>query len=187
MKCGVLYYDGFCEFEVVIALQNLAHQAEIVGVAAEARPYLSEEKQVFLPSLLLSEAKSGDFDVFLIPGGEARSLLGSADLKRLLLDMAREGKIIGAICGGVLPLGAFGLLKGKRFTGEAKGFEYSAEALEKDFKGATYTGEDVVIAGNIVTAMGQAFVEFGIEIADVVGFYPDERTKQRDILWFKNQ
>ena len=186
MKCGILYYDGFCEFEVVIALQCLAPKGEIIGLASEKRPYFSEEKQAFHPSLVLSEAKAANFDVFLIPGGDARPLLKNADLKRLLMDLDRQGKIIGAICGGVLPLGVFGLLKGKRFTGEARGFEYSTESLERDFKGATYTGEDVVVAGHIVTGMGQAFVEFGIEIADVVGIYPDERTKQRDIRWYKN-
>ncbi len=186
MKCGILYYDGFSEFEVAIALQNLAPKAEIVGVGLEKRPYASEEKQVFLPTLAVSEARADDFDVFLIPGGDSSPLLTSRDLRTFLTTLKERGKIIAAICGGVLLLGAFGLLKGKRFTGEAREFEYSAEDLMRYFQGATYTGEDVVIDGNIVTAMGQAFIEFGIEVADLAGIFPDHRAKQRELGWYKN-
>ena len=186
MKCGILYYDGFSEFEVVIALQNLAPKAEILGVGLEKRPYVSEEKQMFLPAVALSEARADDFDIFLIPGGDASPLLTSVDLKAFLNALKDKGKIVAAICGGVLLLGAFGMLQGKRFTGEAREFEYSAEDLVRYFQGATYTGEDVVVDGNIVTGMGQAFVEFGIEVADLAGVFPDHRAKQRELGWYKN-
>jgi len=58
MKFGGLYYDSFGEFEAVIALQLLAPKGEVVGVAPERRPYVSEEKQAFLPGLTIAEAKA---------------------------------------------------------------------------------------------------------------------------------
>ena len=186
MRCGVLYYDRFGEFEAVIALQILASKAEVVGVALERRPYVSEEKQVFLPDTTVAEADAGDFDVFLIPGGDASPLLENEDLKIFLTALYARGTIIGAICGGVLPLGAFGLLRGKRFTGEAREFEYTPATLDRYFQGAAYTGEDVVVDGTIVTGMGQAFVEFGVELASRAGIYPTAAEKHHDLRWFKN-
>jgi len=186
VKTGVLYYDSFGEFEAVIALQQLAPKGEILGVALERRPCVSEEKQVFLPGLTVAEAKAEEFDVFIIPGGDATPLIPNEELRAFLKALHARGKIIGAICGGVILLGAAGLLRGKRFTGEAREFENSAEKLSRYFSGAVYTGEDVVVDGTIVTAMGQAFVEFGIEVAALAGIFPTAEAKSHDLRWFKN-
>ena len=78
------------------------------------------------------------------------------------------------------------MLRGKRFTGQAREFEYSAEALSRDFQGAVYTGKDVVVDENVVTAMGQAFIEFGVELAALAGVFPSADAKSHDLRWFKN-
>ena len=44
----------------------------------------------------------------------------------------------------------------------------------------------MVVDNNIVTAMGQAFVEFGVEIADIAGIYSTPEDRKKDYKWIKN-
>jgi putative intracellular protease/amidase len=186
MKTYVLYYDGFAEFEVIIAIGNLASKGDIVPVAIENRPYVSEEKQTFLPAVTISEVNPGDVDVFLIPGGDTGSIIDNKDLGELLLRLYKQDKIIGAICGGVLLLGHHGILEGKSFTCFARGYEIDDATREKYFPNARYQGHDVVVDGKIITAMGQAFVEFGTEVADAAGVYGSAEERENDYRWIKN-
>jgi putative intracellular protease/amidase len=186
MKSYVLYYDGFANFEVIIAVGNLAAKGDIIGVALENRPYQSEEKQTYLPAMTVKDVNPDDVDVFLIPGGLVESIIDDPHLKNLLVQLNEKGKIIGAICGGVILLGQYGILDGKSFTCFARRYEIDGDTREKFFKNSNYTGEDVVVDGNIVTAMGQAFVEFGAEVADRAGVYATPEEKEQDFKWTKN-
>lgn len=187
MKCAVLYIDGFAEFEIIIAVGNLAAKAEIVGIALENRPYISEEKQTFLPDTTLAEVSPDDFDLLIIPGGDFARLPDNKLLNDFISGMHHRKKIIGAICGGTLLLGKLGILDHKNFTGYARGYEFDQKTLEKYFPNANYTGEDVVVDGNIVTAQGQAFVEFGVEIYDLAGFYETREEKENELNWLRNK
>jgi 4-methyl-5(b-hydroxyethyl)-thiazole monophosphate biosynthesis len=187
VTCGVLYYDGFAEFEIVIALGTFARRAQIVPVALEKRPYLSEEQQTFLPARLVRSLDPTQVDVFLIPGGDPTTIMDDPDIARLLVALHQRSRIIGAICGGVALLGHLGLLQGRRFTGAARGHEIDAAALATRFKDAHYTGEGVTVDGHIVTAQGQAFVEFALEVARLAGVYGSEEERLRDYRWLKNQ
>jgi putative intracellular protease/amidase len=187
MKTYVLYSDGFAEFEIIIAVGNLAAKSDIIPVALEMRPYISEEKQTFSPARPIEEIDPGEVDVFLIPGGTGISaLMENARLGTLLGDLDARGVLLGAICGGVQLLGRAGLLDGRRFTCNARGFELDEETREKYFRHAEYVEQDVVVDRNIVTAMAQAFVEFGTEIADQAGLYATPEERERDYRWIKN-
>ena len=187
MKTCVLYSDGFGEFEIIIAVGNLAAKSDIIPVALEMRPYVSEEKQTFLPSKTLEEIDPQEVDVFLIPGGTGiPALMEAPRLGDLLRELDARGALLGAICGGVHPLGWAGVLNGRRFTCNARGFELDKETREKYFQRAVYDEQDVVVDRNIVTAMAQAFVEFGTEIADQAGLYATPEERERDYRWIKN-
>jgi putative intracellular protease/amidase len=186
MKTYVLYYDGFSEFEVIIAVGNLAQKSDIVPVAIENRPYVSEEKQIFLPTKTISDISADDVDVFLIPGGDFSSIIDNPDLKNLIVELDKKKKIIGAICGGVVFLGHSGVLDGRNFTCYARDYEIDEATKEKYFKNGVYLEKDVVVDNNIITAMGQAFIEFGIEIADMMGLYSTPEDRERDYKWIKN-
>ncbi len=190
MKGAVLYYDGFTEFEVVIACGNIATlgdgKGEIVAVALENRPYRSEEKQRFLPDKTIDNLNADDVDVFLIPGGDITPIIDDPRLKKLLTALNEKNKVIGAICGGVNILGYTGLLENRRFTCSAAGYPPDRETLAKYFKDCIFVDNDVVVDDNIITAQGQAFIEFGVEIAQKMGFYRDEQERERDYKWIKN-
>jgi len=186
MRTYVLYYDGFAGFEIIIAVANLASKGDIISFALEQRPYTSEEKLTFLPDCLAAEIDPMDVDVLLIPGGNIVPIILDPDLHQLVNSVYNAGKIIGAICGRTLLPGEVGILDGKRFTGAARDYEFDDKTLERYFKRAIYTGEDVVVDSNIITAMGQAFVEFGVEIADNAGVYGSPEERENDYKWIKN-
>jgi len=187
MKTCILYMDGFAEFEIIIAVGNLASRGEVFPIALENRPYISEEKQTFLPAGSPFELDPETVDVLLIPGGTGVTrLMESARLKPWLRELDTRGVLIGAICGGVHLLGWAGLLSGRRFTCNARGYELDEETSLKYFSEAEYVEQDVVVDRNIVTAMGQAFIEFGTEIADQAGLYATPEERARDYRWIKN-
>ena len=186
MKAYVLYYDGFAEFEIVIACLNLAHKSEIIPIALENREYISEEKQIFVPKLTVDQVNPDEVDCLLIPGGIIDSIKDNQALKDLLHALNSKNKLIAGICGGAMLLGYVGLLKGKRFNYGAAGFELKEEEYKLYFSDATRNHEDVVLDGNILTAQGQAFIEFGMEIAQYLGIYENKQEREHDYKWLKN-
>lgn len=100
--------------------------------------------------LLFEEADFSDADLLMLPGGlpGATNLNGHDGLKKLLLEHAGKGKMVGAICAAPMVLGGLGLLKGKRAT--------CYPGFEKYLDGAEYTAELYTRDGNITTGEGPA-------------------------------
>ena len=83
------------------------------------------------------------------------------------LSIAREaydkGKVIAAICMAPSILANAGILEGKKATC------FSSEASNLEEQGAKYTGSNVEIDGNVITADGpKSSKEFGIAVANAV-------------------
>lgn len=190
MRAYVLYYDDFAEFEVIIAIGNVATLGErkgsVTAVAVENRPYVSEEKQKFLPDMTIDRVNPNNVDVFIIPGGKVETVIDNPYLKRLLQELDRRNKLIAAICGGPFILGKAGLLDNRSFTFGANGFPIDQFSYDKYCKKGKYLEQDLVIDGNIITAQAQAFIEFGTEVADRLGLYEDEDEMEKDYRWIKN-
>lgn len=100
------------------------------------------------PDLTIAEAKVGDYDALLLPGG-----VGNPDRLRmeegavaLIKAFASAGKPIAAICHAPWLLAEADLLKGKRAT--------SWPSIRTDIRnaGATVVDEEAVTDGNIVTS-----------------------------------
>lgn len=180
----VLYYEGFGEFEVVLACLAMA-QGEIVAVASSLDPVTSEEKQRLLPDMTIADVDPADVDLLVIPGGDPTALIGDEDLTALLKELDRREVPIAAICGGPALLAAAGLLDGRECTGGGDSIDDLGE-LAAHFGKATVVDEDVVIDGHIVTATGRAFVEFAFEIGDLMGVFESEEEANTQYWWFKN-
>ncbi|EJW90181.1 ThiJ/PfpI family protein, partial [gut metagenome] len=76
-----------------------------------------------------------DAEALILPGGmPGSSNLNSCEqLKEMLLDQYRRGKIVAAICAAPMVLGSLGLLKGRKAT--------CYPGFELKLIGATVTGE----------------------------------------------
>lgn len=63
---------------------------------------------------------------------------------------------------------------------------YSPEDARWVFEGSEITNEDVIVEGNIITARGQAYAEFAVEVYRTLGFFENENEARSSLDWLKN-
>lgn len=180
----IFYYDGFCEFEVVL-LGLIFREKNVFTAALENKVYISEEKQKFLPDKTVGELNPDEIDLFVVPGGNPSYLFDNTVLRDFITTLNSKNKHIGAICGGPSLLASYGILDNKRCTGDSSGIREDEDYIEL-FQKAHVLNEDVVIDGNIITSTGQAFVEFAVELGKLMNIYTSDEEAQNDYRWIKN-
>jgi putative intracellular protease/amidase len=183
MNVCVLYYDRFCEFEVVLAVNQFRENA--FSAALENRIYISEERQKFLPDKTIQELNPDDIDLLIIPGGDSSKLYEKEELREFILKLNQKNKIIAGICGGAELMAYYGLLDNKKANGNSEGFKVD-RSNKSIYEKINIVDEDVVIDGNCITSIGKAFIEFAIEIGKVMNIYKDEEEIKSDYRWLKN-
>ena len=184
MKIALFYYDGFSEFEVaLIGLSFKEH--EFITIALENREYRSEECQRFIVDKVIKDVDAQTIDLFVIPGGEPAPLVENHELKNFVENLIARNKKVAGICGGASLLAGLGVLKGKKCTGLASGRNPSLPSYQY-FSETNFSDEHVVVDGNIITAQGQAFVEFAIELARQMSLCEKDEYYGEALKWFKN-
>jgi 4-methyl-5(b-hydroxyethyl)-thiazole monophosphate biosynthesis len=184
MKIALFYYDEFSEFEIVL-IGLLFRQHDLIAIALENREYKSEEGQRFCVDQVIKDVDIDSIDLFVIPGGEPAPLVENLELKRFVGKLIARNKKVAGICGGASLLAGLGVLKGKRCTGLASG-KNSDIASYQYFSESSFLDDYVVVDGNMITAQGQAYVEFAFELARQMGLSENEEDYQAGIKWFKN-
>lgn len=70
-------------------------------------------------------------------------------------------------------------------TGDGSGIKPDADFIHL-FDNCNILNEDIVIDGNTITATGQSYVEFAIEIWKIIGLYDNEDDYKEAYKWLKN-
>lgn len=106
-----------------------------------------------------------DYDGVIFIGGPGASVyFNDPDALNLAKQAFEKSKIVGAICIAPSILANAGILSGKKAT------SFSSEAGNLRTKGVIFTGEEVTVDGQIITASGpQAATVFGEEIKEALG------------------
>jgi putative intracellular protease/amidase len=185
MKVALFYYDGFAEFEIVLASLFLHHKYDILSIALEKREYRSEEQQRFCVDMAIKEVDVDAIDLLVIPGGEPLPLIENQELKRFVEDLVGRNKKISGICGGAMLLAGLGILKGKKWTGGTSGVDPNGPEA-KYYAGSIISDEHVVVDGNIITAQGQAHAEFAVELMRQMGLCKTQEEYDEGLKWCKN-
>ncbi|GAH93037.1 unnamed protein product, partial [marine sediment metagenome] len=109
------------------------------------------------PDILLNDVDAVNFDCVIFVGGAGSSeYFTNPRALSIAKQAAAPDKILAAICIAPVTLANAGVLRGKKVTA----FPSVQKDLEK--QGAVYTGEEVEVDGNIITANGpQSAKEFG--------------------------
>jgi putative intracellular protease/amidase len=184
MNIALFYYDGFAEFEIVF-VGLLFKDQNLFSVAVENREYRSEEGQRYCVDKVIRDVDVDSIDLLVIPGGNPAPLFENLELKNFLDKLVSRNKKIAAICGGPGLLAAFGLLKGKKCTGNTTGIR-STDKNYSLYSESILSDEYVVVDGNIITGQGQAYGEFAVEIVNQMGLYKDKQEYDADLQWIKN-
>jgi len=112
----------------------------------------------------VSRINSIDYDAYIFIGGSGSIIYFNDKLvHRLINDIHQKNKLIGAICIAPTILANAGILQGKKATSS------SSEEKTLTEKGASFTGENVTIDGNIITADGPLSARvFGEKIVELL-------------------
>ncbi|MDR1971384.1 MAG: DJ-1/PfpI family protein [Treponema sp.] len=155
-KALVLLAEGFEEVEAVSPIDYLRRAGiEVKAAAVGETLMVTGARQIAIRAdTTLGELKAADqswqdWDAVIVPGGMggAANLAASGETGALLSAMARGGKLVAAICASpALVLAPLGLLAGKRFT--------CYPGMEKDLGQGQWSGDPVVIDGNLITSRG---------------------------------
>ncbi|MBD8064501.1 DJ-1/PfpI family protein [Devosia sp. PTR5] len=134
------------------------------------------------PHLAIEEIESGALDALIVNGGPIWSTPDAPDISQMLRRAHVEGKVVAAICDGVLALGRSGLLDETRHT--ANGPEsltdtgYAGSSFYVDQPRAVLDNRIVTAPGTApVTFMGAVFEALGLRTGDLdfyLGLYAAE-------------
>lgn len=175
--------EEFADFEITLALHKIKNvgKKEVISVAYNYEPVVSESGLLYKPNLTVKEAMEwDDVEGLIIPGGPIRQQ--QKELDELINKLDQEGKMLAAICNGPQYLGRAGILKSRKFTTSCSIDRINKLGVEDPFPRENFLDQRVVRDRNVITAIGRAFVDFSFEIFDYLDVYQGKR-EERDQLF----
>lgn len=179
-KTAVILYQGFCNFEISVALEILALCEKPVTIfAKEIAPIRGEDGMTVLPDKGLAELILDDYDSLLLPGAQD---IGDAVSDEEILSVIREfhnqEKIIGAISAAPILLVKSGVMGEKPFMAGMNPEDLYEEGFTKqelsgmqgwDANLKNPVADGYIISGNIITSVSYEFARFGLAFAKMLG------------------
>lgn len=164
-RAVVLFAEGFETVEALMVVDILRRaKVEVIMASINEDEVVSSSHGVAVTmDVTMDELDLADYDAIVLPGGIPGTIhLGESEaVKKAVLQMNEEGKIVSAICAAPGVLGKHGLLKGKNAC--------SYPDYEKNLVGATVLREPVVVDGNIVTSRGMGItMEFAFALLELL-------------------
>ena len=146
-------------FDTQAELAQAGHQTVIASTHIGLCPG-SRGGQI-VAELALDQVHCGDYAaVVFVGGGGSKLLFDNADARRIVREMAQDGKLVAAICLAPVILANAGVLAGRQAT------VAGTQAAIIVAQGAHYTGPGVTVDENIITANGpKSSRQFGRSIA----------------------
>lgn len=162
-KVLTFIYDEMADFEVTLANQFInqftEHEVKTVGFTKELKK--GRSGMVYKPDLTVLEALNEDgIEGLIIPGGQNDE--HREELTTLIEKLKSDNKLLAAICWGPRFLSRTSALDGIKYTTTYK----REEGVEDSFNWENFSDEGVVVDKNIITAKGNFFVDFSVEILD---------------------
>jgi 4-methyl-5(b-hydroxyethyl)-thiazole monophosphate biosynthesis len=162
-KVLIHFASGFEEIEAITPVDVLRRAGcEVVTVSVTGRKEVTSTRGVtVIADKLFVEADYELADMILLPGGQPGSdnLNKHEGLRKQIRTFHDQGRMIAAICAAPLVLGSAGILKGKKAT--------CYPGVESLLTGATCTGNDVEVDGNLITGKGPGVaMEFSLTLVE---------------------
>lgn len=140
------YYENLELWYPVLRLREAGAHVTIVGPKA-GEAYKSKEGFPATADLSMEEARAGEFDAVIVPGGFAPDRMRRHQaMLRLVRETFQAGKVVASICHAAwVPISA-GIVKGKTMT--------CVSAVKDDVinAGANYVDKEVVVDGNLISS-----------------------------------
>lgn len=187
-KILVFIYDEMADFEITFATHLLGSDLgkEIITIAFEDKLIKSKSGVIYKPIKLVKDVLQEDAEGLIIPGGWNGEI--RPELMELIQNLNTKGKLLGAICAGPRFLAKAGVLETVRYTTSIANWtdSHAQRFMESDpFPRQNFVIDRVVRDGNIITAQGNAFVDFAIEVADWFNAFDGEEDRNEFIKMIK--
>jgi 4-methyl-5(b-hydroxyethyl)-thiazole monophosphate biosynthesis len=140
---------GFEEIEAVTIVDVLRRAGVTVDVAGtEPGPIRGSHGITVVPDVVLADVDSTLYDVVALPGGMpgTLNLRQSADVLRLVRELAAAGRLTTAICAAPTVLADAGVTAGRAVT--------SHPSVASELAGPDYRQDPVVVDGPVITSRG---------------------------------
>lgn len=148
VRALIVSSDRFEDSELSEPLRQLQKKGVKVDIAApEQRPITGKHGHKVSAGLLLSAVRAEDYDLLLLPGGEAPACLRKIpEAVAIARHFLQADKPVAAICHGPQLLIATGLMVGRTATC------YRAVRQELEAAGVNYLDREVVVDANLITS-----------------------------------
>lgn len=172
-KTAVLLYPLFSEYELSVALSILMQgKKDVVMVGLTHQAIKSESGLTCIPDVSIDEISKDEIDSLLLPGCmDVGTLVDEQGLFNFISKVSGEETIIASISSSPFLLAKAGILKGKRYT---VGLPEEVLPQLEVFEVENYSKDLVVQDGNLITARGSGFIQFGISFGRALGLEFDE-------------
>ncbi|MGE8207788.1 DJ-1/PfpI family protein [Heyndrickxia sp. NPDC080065] len=167
-------YPQYADFEIAHTLFFIRKSGrfKVTTVTVDGKPVESLAGLITMPQAGLSETDVEKYDLILISGGDGvHTIIDDASLSSFLQKASSKQIPIAAICASATLLGKAGLLKGEKFTCTENTYKH----FNHVFEGAIYTGTNIEVGTNIITAKGTAFAEFTVAVGNLLGIWKDNK------------
>lgn len=181
-KVVVFLADGFEEIEALGTIDILRRNNINVTIASIGNShYCTGAHDVKVaPDTTIDKINQEDFDGFVCPGGGlgAENLRNNNIVTSIIKSAYEKGKLVAAICAAPTVFEVAGIMKGKKAT--------IYPSMKDYLKDATYSSEDVVIDGNIITGAGPFITfKFALTVAEALVGKDTPNQVGKDMLFYK--
>jgi len=179
-KTAILLYDQFSNYELSVALSVLSQGGKKVDFFCKNEYAISEEGLQVKRDKSLSEIVIEDYDSLLLPGCmDLRSVIEDEQVLDFIRHFNLSTHIIASISSSPVLLVKAGLLENKQYLAavtkeglldegwtieQLVGMRDINELKNEDGTKATY-----LVDGNLLTAIGFDFINFGIKFGEMLG------------------
>lgn len=170
MKIVVPLATGFEEIEAVTVIDILRRAGIEVVIASLASldsvgdaPVVGAHSIAIHPTTAIDQLQSDKLDGIVLPGGKqgAYNLRDNPQVIKLIQELNKDQKLVGAICAAPIVLEKAGVIKDKQVT--------CYPGFESELVSANPTQTACVIDGNIITAQGPGIsFTFALSIIEIL-------------------
>lgn len=148
MRVLFITANGFEDMELFCPMYRLLEAGLEVDVAADTSATLmGKHGYKISPNITISKAKSSDYNLLVLPGGNAPQMVRKDEQALALVrEYFSQDKPLAAICHGPQILISAGLVTGRNMTA------YHNVQTELAAAGAKVTDEPVVVDGRLITS-----------------------------------
>ena len=177
----IYLFDGYSDWEIAYLAPELnkSDNHELIYFSEDGNSVKSMGGLEVKPTCSLSEIKTEELKLLILPGGNIWEKESPKKIQKLLIQLYQSKKPIAAICAATTFLGRTGILDEIKHTSNDINY---LKGIAPEYKGEDlYQNTLAITDNNIITANGIAPIEFAREVFKIVNLYNDEHLEK----WFQ--